>query len=299
MPDPPSILDDRGIARTLYPFPRTADGVPPDCPLSAREQAAVEAELGVPWRRRTPVPPSVGDRIPIVAVALPLFAISAACRPERLLVAERIAPARLAGNGGRLTYIGLGTLTLAVLLMPWAQGDRIAWPEMAVRYAAIGLPLYALLAAIDHFRDNMPDPRRVPRSVRRALLRRGRCPSCAEDIEAIQPDRDGRRTCTRCGAAWIIHAVTQREFRTRTCDGCGYSLEGLRTAADGAVRCPECGLRIQVAPRPARFAFVCWGCGRPLVGLELVNGDRVRCPDCGTWRSGLIPVDVQGAGDAS
>ncbi|MCW5777641.1 MAG: hypothetical protein KIS87_14490 [Phycisphaeraceae bacterium] len=305
MHEPPTILDDRGVARPLYAFPRLGDGVPPGCPLTAREQAEAERALGVPWRLRTPSPPTLSDRIPIVVVTLPLLAIAGAYRPERLLVCvvplallvlERIMPARLVRPGGRTAYVAACVLTLAVLLMPWAEGGRVVWPEFAHVYAWVGLPVFFLLAKIESVRDGLGDPRRNPTVVRRVMLRAGRCPSCAEIIDGVSPAPDGRRACPRCGAAWILHALVAR--RERTCDGCGYSLEGLRVAADGSMRCPECGRRMQVGPRPIRYAFVCWGCGRPLVGLELVNGDRVKCPDCGTWRSGLTAADVRRAGEA-
>ncbi len=310
MHEPPTILDDRGTARPLYAFPRTRNGVPPGSPLTTDEQIEIESALGVPQDMATPyervlrpqlkmaigavvlgIWAYVGFATGSAAIHVAIGALLASIVVERFTLGREERPYRLAR---RLSSAGVFAALCYALLGSPVQGNAwwsLAWVGLFLGFVAVEFVLRELM--------RLGDPRRNLATVKRVMLGRFRCPSCASPIGGGDASSDGCALCATCGAAWRLSS--DPSLKPTACEACGYSLDGLVVHPDGTTRCPECGRLSAVwSPlSPAQTGVRCWTCRRSLVGLELVNGDRVKCPDCGTWRSGLTAADVQGAGDAS
>jgi DNA-directed RNA polymerase subunit RPC12/RpoP len=187
----------------------------------------------------------------------------------------------------------------------WMRDDLTARGSFLERVgisAALWAGVAFVFVAIDSLRAKeiarRGDPRRDPMQVRRAMLERDCCPSCAEDLDG-RPEADDCRVCRNCGGAWRhiypVRATGARNQKSDECASCGYPLADLPLHADGRAICPECGWGQVVDDVAWRSSPRCWNCKRSLRGLPLVNGDRVQCPDCGQWRSGLTEADVRPA----
>lgn len=307
----PTLTDECGIERTLWAFPCTRSGVPRDVPISAREQRAIETELGMQWFDRTPRRVSLRRWEIVVGVCLG-FAVLFSLDLHRYGTASILVFIAIAVGASRslpkrpVAFLGLLLLVVVSGVESMRNANRygttpfgttLPWTLTAFWFLLSTAPgLYGSKTRLT--KHAILTSR--PNAVRRAMLKAHRCPSCGHRLAETSDDALATLHCTHCGGVWKLayhYNATDDAAHTETaesCPVCGYSLHGLEPDGEGVLCCPECG---QQAPPTEQAVCLtkqmfCWGCGRSLRGLPLFADDRVRCPGCGLWRSGIRAGDV-------
>jgi len=93
-------------------------------------------------------------------------------------------------------------IALGIGYMEIAGGFGFDWllTEPTIWYVGFGILLHAILMGQYFHRCKWQDAQ----SVVRAMTRSGLCPSCAYNIQGVDPETDGCTVCPECGAAWRL-----------------------------------------------------------------------------------------------
>jgi hypothetical protein len=101
--------------------------------------------------------------------------------------------------------VGMALLVICLLRVAWNPGSlglpMVAFPFVVVLF--VGVSAIGLTNLIREYRRaRKGTDQGNGEKIRRRLLSAGRCPTCATNINGVQPETDGCRVCPCCGGAW-------------------------------------------------------------------------------------------------